>query len=176
MRIRSVNGYEGKYAISDTGIVISLYRMTNIHGVMHRIDKPKVLKPNTDKKGYFVVNLFDGLGNCKSQKVHRLVASAFLDNPENKRCVCHKDNNPKNNNVDNLYWGTDKENQDQAWRDGLHKSEMAVVCFDLNGNEVARYKSQTEAMRKTGIPQANIYQCIKGKRRTAGGLIWRKLD
>lgn len=54
----------------------------------------------------------------KSIPVHRLVALAYIPNPLNKPCVCHKDNNPLNNRVDNLYWGTQKENMSQASGDG----------------------------------------------------------
>lgn len=53
----------------------------------------------------------------KNYKIHRLVALAYIPNPENKPCVCHKDNNPLNNRVDNLYWGTQAENMSQASRD-----------------------------------------------------------
>lgn len=57
-------------------------------------------------------------GKKKNAKIHRLVAEAYLPNPENKPCVCHKDNNPRNNHVSNLYWGTYKENSEQMVRDG----------------------------------------------------------
>lgn len=173
---KEIEGYNGKYAITDTGIVISVYRMINTHGKLMRVGNPKVLKPSFDKKGYCIVNLYKGDGKPYCKKVHRLVAEAFIGNPKNKRCVCHKDNNPQNNCVDNLYWGTDQENQDQAWADGLHKSEMAIKQIDLQGNVVATYKSQSEAARKTGNNQQNISACVNGKKKTVGGYIWRRLD
>lgn len=170
---KDIEGYNGKYTISEDGTVTSVYRISCIHGIYMKVGKPKILKPCIDKKGYLIVGLYDGRGHYKSWKVHRLVAMAFLENPDNKRCVCHKDNNPQNCHVDNLYWGTDQENQDQAWEDGLHKSEKSVSQYDLNGNFIAKFKSQSSAARKTNIPQANIWKCIVGERKTAGGYIWR---
>ena len=99
---KNIDGYDGKYTVSDDGTITSVYRISNIHGFLMKVRKPKVLRPSKDKKGYLVVNLYDGAGNAVQEKVHRLVAEAFLDNPENKRCVCHKDNNPQNCHVSNL--------------------------------------------------------------------------
>lgn len=171
-----VDGYNGKYKVSPTGDIYSMYRFANIHGEVRRIDKVKKLSPCVDKKGYLVVNLYDENGNIKSKKVHRLVAEAFLPNPQGKRCVCHKDNNPKNCDVDNLYWGTDLENQRQAWRDGRHKRIQPVISLNESNEVVSVYESQSDASRKTGIPQANIWKCLNGERKTAGGLKWRRLD
>jgi hypothetical protein len=173
---KNIDGYDGKYMVSDNGTITSVYRISNIHGVLMKVGKPKVLRPSKDKKGYLVVNLYDGAGNAVQEKVHRLVAEAFLDNPENKRCVCHKDNNPQNCHVSNLYWGTDRENQDQAWSDGIHKSEVAVKQISLSGEEVATYRSQAAAAMLTGITQQNISKCISGKRQSAGGYRWQRLD
>jgi len=176
MRIKEIEGFDGRYTISDTGEVRSVYRFSNIHGVLMRVGKPKLLKPSKDKRGYLIVNLYKGDGKPISKKVHRLVAEAFIENPLNKRCVCHKDNNPENCNVENLYWGTDKENQDQAWRDGLHKSEMPVVQISAEDEVVGIYRSQREASDKTGVGQRNISACIRNKRKYAGGYKWQKLD
>ena len=175
MEAREVYGYNGKYLITPNGEVISLYRMTTIHGVPFRIEKAKVLKTSSDKRGYQIVNLYDGNGKCKSAKVHRLVACAYIPNPAMKRCVCHKDNNPKNNTVENLYWGTDQENQSQAWRDGLHKNHTKVCQHTKDNKLVKIYFSTCEASRETKIPQSNIWKCLVGKRKTAGGYIWRRL-
>lgn len=175
-KTKYIEGYGDKYTISSDGTITSMYRISNIHGVLTKVGEKKKLKPSKDKKGYLIVNLYNGNGKPKSFKVHRLVAIAFLPNPENKRCVCHKDNNPTNCNVENLYWGTDKENQKQAWEDGIHKNRMSVIKYDKQNNIVCTYESQSEASRQSGIPQSNIWKCIKGERKTAGGYIWRKSD
>ena len=176
MKTKYIDGFGDRYTISEDGTVTSMYRLSNIHGVLTKVGKPKILKRSSDKKGYLVVNLYKGDGKPHSKKVHRLVAEAFLDNPGNKRCVCHKDNNPANCHVSNLYWGTDKENQDQAWIDGLHKNRMPVIQLDNNGNVVAAYKTQSEAGRKAKVAQQNICKCISGERGSAGGYTWQRLD
>lgn len=66
-----------------------------------------------NREGYLRIKL-----NGKQYSIHRLVAEAYIPNPENKPCVCHKDNNKLNNSVDNLYWGTQKENLEQMIKDG----------------------------------------------------------
>lgn len=174
MRCVPIKGYEDRYTISEDGTITAIKRTIYCHGRYIETSKHRVLRPSTDRKGYLIVNLYDGLGNPKSKKVHRLVAEAFIPNTENKRCVCHKDNNPKNCHVDNLYWGTDKENQKQAWDDGLHKSETPVEIY--NEGISIKFKSQAEASRVTGIPQSNIWKCLNGERKTAGGYKWRKTN
>lgn len=171
---RPVLGFEDRYMIGEDGTVITTKRTIFCHGKYINTDRRRQLKPHADRDGYLTVNLYDGSGNAKMKKVHRLVAEAFLPNPEHKRCVCHKDNNPANCHVSNLYWGTDQENQDQAWADGLHKSEKPVEMVLSDGIAV-KFKSQTEAARVTGIPQANIWKCIRGERHTAGGYKWQEL-
>lgn len=95
-----IAGYEDRYEVSNTGKVRSLnYRMTG---------KKKELKPITQGKGYHAVGLCKN-GKMRWGKVHRLVADAFIPNPENKREVNHKDGNKKNNHADNLEWATASE-------------------------------------------------------------------
>ena len=84
---------QGKYYISNYGRVISLYR-----------NKPKELKP-FKRKGYYTVTLAG-----TKYSIHRLVALAFIPNPENKKIVHHKDGNKTNNYWRNLAWATDAEN------------------------------------------------------------------
>lgn len=66
------------------------------------------------------------LGIRRLAKVHRLVALAYIPNPENKPCVCHKDNNPLNNHVDNLYWGTQAENMSQMRLDKRDYRKVSI--------------------------------------------------
>ena len=90
-------------------------------GEVYRIGKDKPLYQGLagrdNKIKYRIVTLVNKDGPRKF-KVHRLVALAYIPNPNNKPCVCHKDNNPLNNRVSNLYWGTQKENQQQMSIDG----------------------------------------------------------
>lgn len=169
-----IEGYGGRYSVSDKGEVRSAYRFVKAHGKIVKVNKPIILKQAKNKTGYLVVNLYNSEGKSKVCRVNRLVAQAFIPNPQKKRCVCHKDNNPLNNCVSNLYWGTDQENTIQAFNDGLCSSERPV-CQLLNGNVVATYKSQQEASRQTGISQRNISSCVLGRRKSAGGFQWERI-
>lgn len=171
-----IEGYGGKYKVTRDGHVISMWRMIIINGDVRRIDKPIILKASPYKTGYCFVNLCNGYGNPRAVGVHRLVAKAFIPNPDNKRNVCHKDNNPMNNSVDNLYWGTNQENVYQCVRDGLHGLEQKVMQLDMEGNIIAIYQSVTEAGKTTGIERKNITRVLCGHRKKAGGYAWKRAD
>lgn len=106
---REIEGYEGLYQVSNIGKVKSLSRIAiDRRGIPHYVNE-RILKQTFDKDGYCLVGLHKD-GKIKSGKVHRLVASAFVDNPHNLPEVNHKDENKSNNNVDNLEWCTSKYN------------------------------------------------------------------
>lgn len=101
---KEVEGYEGFYQVSDRGNVKSLDRQTKggfFKGYLRKLDK--------DKYGYWVVRLQRN-GNSRTFKVHRLVALAFIDNPETRPVINHKDGNRANNLKENLEWYTVQEN------------------------------------------------------------------
>lgn len=106
---------------------------------------------------------------------HRLVAIAFIPNPENKPYVNHKDGNRTNNCVDNLEWVTAAENTQHAVKTGLMPptKEKAVVQFDLNGNKIREFKSLSEAERLTGSMNSKICLCCQLKRKQHNGFQWR---
>lgn len=175
MRWKYIDGYGEKYRIYENGTVVSYSPRYLFDGDKKIIAdyEPHILNPWHERKGYLMVGLYDDNGKVKCEKVHRLVAKAFLPNPENKRCVCHKDNNKENNDVSNLYWGTDLENSRQAWRDGLIKTKKSVAQVDVNGNIIRIFDSVRGAERETGISQANISACATGKIKTSGGYVWQ---
>ena len=94
---KNIEGYEGKYQVSNLGRVKSM------------IGQEKVLHPKKHRNGHLQIGLHKDKKR-KTMYIHRIVAQAFIPNPDNIACVNHKDENPNNNNVDNLEWCTQKYN------------------------------------------------------------------
>ena len=135
-----------------------------------KFGKTKVLKPGRVGGGYLIVVLCkDGIR--KNMKVHRLVASAFIQNPLNLETVNHKDEDKRNNNVGNLEWMSRTDNLAYS-RPQL--AERPVQQLDKStGKLLATFPSIIEAERVTGINDGNICSCLKGRYKTAGGYRWR---
>ena len=164
---RDIKGYENMYQISNMGNVKSLnYKQTG---------REKIMKSLVDKDGYLFVCL------CKNRKVkpfkvHRLVAQAFISNPNNYPCVNHKDENKQNNCVSNLEFCTVKYNNIYNGRQKriAEKLSKPVLKIDPISNEiVAEFPSIKEVERQLGYNQGNISKCCKGKHKTCGGFKWR---
>lgn len=156
---KPVDGFNGFYEVSDLGRI----RSTN-----------RLLKQRKNNKGYFMVDLYKN--NLRNQYlVHRLVAFAFVDNPQNYPCVNHKDENRENNKADNLEWCTQKYNMNYGscpQRIGKANGK-GVIQYDKSGNVVGKYISIIFAERMTGISNGSIGDCLHGRRKTAGGYLWR---
>ena len=162
-----IAGYDGLYEVSDLGRVKSLN--------YNRTGTEKILKPGKTHDGYLQVGLCKD-GQRKMLKVHRLVADAFIQNPNNLATVNHKDEVKTNNVASNLEWMSIKDNLNY----GTHNKRVAeslskqVQMFDKSTGELlASFPSTCEAERVTGIAQSNICSCCKGKLKSAGGYIWR---
>lgn len=120
--------YEGFYEVGDHGTTRSVDRVViNSKGRPRRI-KGKVLQPKIHKGGYHQVVLYrDGKPKCFL--VHRLMMLAFTEPPlDPDMIVCHRDDNPTNNVLSNLYWGTQVENQDDRIRLGNHHKANRTHC------------------------------------------------
>jgi len=119
--------------------------------------KERILKPAMDAKGYLRVALAKGRG-LKTYKVHRLVADAFLENPENKPQVNHKDGDKENNEVVNLEWVTNQENAIHAARTGLWEYKRGVNHHRSKLNE---YQVRVlRRMKEVGCTNAYIAECF----------------
>lgn len=165
---KPVAGYEGLYEVSSEGNVRSLKsgRWRN---------RRKILTPRKIDNGYHLVALCkDGAG--KQMYVHRLVAQAFIPNPNNLETVNHKDEVKTNNNVSNLEWMTQKDNINYGShnrRVAEAKSKPVQMLDKATGEMLATFPSMTEARRVTGIAQSSIYKCCRGKLKSAGGFRWQ---
>lgn len=168
---KDVVGYEGYYQVSNLGRVKSLSRHC-IVGWADFMSKEKILKQSVNNGGYKYVWLHKD-GYKKIFKIHRLVAIAFLENPHNYRCINHKDENRQNNVVDNLEWCNHSYNNSYGSRgDKFRKAVGKVVLqYTLDGEFVKEWICMREAQRGTGI--RGIDMVCNGKRKTAGGYIWK---
>lgn len=167
---KDIDGYGGKYKVSNFG---------NVSGV-----RKNILKPQKRGQGYLSVWLYDGHNNAKQESVHRLVAQAFIPNPQNLLEVNHKDENKENNKVDNLEWCTRKENcvygdrpKRIAEKNTNGKKSKPIAQLTLSGDVVRVFPSLQEASRN-GYAASNICRCAKGNPHYshAYGYVWKYLS
>lgn len=156
---KDVKGYEGLYQISNLGRVKSLPRNGTINA-------ERILKSTINNSGYNTVILAKQ-NKCQTHFVHRLVAEAFIPNPDNLSQVNHKDENKLNNDASNLEWCTPSYNVNYGTRND--KASKPVQCIETG----IIYKSAVEAEKKTGSCSRHIAHVCKGKRKTTNGYHWK---
>lgn len=152
------------YQISDDGKVKSLK-----HG------KEMILSSVNDGRGYLIVSLSkDGKNAIK--RIHRLVAEAFIPNPDNLPVVRHLNDISNDNRIENLAWGTDKDNIADSIKNNLHPSiKRRIKIIAIKDDDIRKYDSQANAGRDLGIITSHINECVNRKRKSAGGYIFKKL-
>lgn len=185
---KDIVGYEGYYQVSNKGRVRSVNRAINAynHNAKRNVEyqkEGKILKGITDKDGYKVVTLCKGESNHVICRVHRLVATAFIPNPNNLPEINHKDECKTNNFVENLEWCNHRYNNlynDKHIKTGrLLKNgrlSKAIAQTTLNGDIIAVYPSLREAERITGFYHGNISRCIHGDLKTYKGYLWQFIN
>ena len=158
-----IEGYEGFYKISTLGRVKSMPRNGTIK--QERILKPHIVR------GYAQAELrYKGV--YKSHKVHRLVAEAFIPNPDKKPEVNHINGIKTDNCLENLEWATSSENQlHSAYILGNHL--VPVIQYSKEGKFIREWRSTKEAGATLGIDGPSITNTCKNRRKTAGGYIWK---
>lgn len=160
---KAIKGYEGFYEVSELGQVRSVDRIVEYKNGKIVNYKEKELKPGIDKGGYAIVSLNKN-GISKMCKVHRLVADAFVPNPDNLPEVHHKNHDRKDNRVQNLAWVTRAEQMDKHWR-MAQGTRLRVVGHGID----KIYNSSTAVERELGISHAYALQVAEGKFKQAKG-------
>ena len=156
---RDVKDYEGCYQVSNYGRIKS-YK-NNL-----------ILKQRVYAKYLYVCLCHNNKKEMK--RVHRLVAQAFLPNPNNLPQVNHKDGNRENNNVNNLEWVTASQNIIHGYKMNLcYANEKKVLQYDLKGNLIKEWKSTMEIQRQLKYNNSCICACCNNRNKTAYGYIWK---
>ena len=170
MNWKEIENTNGRYLVSDDGRVFSV--LSN-----------RIIKQQLNNTGYYRVELNIN-GVVKRLLVHRIVAKAFIPNPNNYEYVNHKDENPKNNHVDNLEWCTQKYNANYGTciqRRVLHThyktgsenhQSKEVFQFDLNGNFIAHYESANKAAVALDLSRKSIAKARSGTLKQYAGYVW----
>lgn len=164
---KDIPHYEGRYLISNQGRVFSLLTK-------------KYLSVQQKDDGYLSIRLYNANGKRKTETIHRLVALAFIENPNHYPEVNHKNEIKTDNRVENLEWCDHKYNINYGSR--IERVSKKLTNYEQFSKEVqqlkdgqvlATYPSIKEAERITGIYNSNIVKVCQGKRKTAGGYQWR---
>ena len=174
---KDIENYEGLYQVSNLGRVRSLDRLVRNYNRWHiehtKLIKGVVLKQSTDKYGYKRVYL----SKCGCEKfvlVSRLVAKAFIPNPQNLPEVNHKSEVKTDNCVENLEWCDGEYNRNYGTRAirAAKKRRKPVIQSTLDGVQIMCWFSVTDASNNTNTAITGISHCLKGKRNKAGGFKW----
>lgn len=179
---RDIKGFEGYYQISNLGNIKGLDRKVKSSKSKSgfRLVKSKPIATHIDKYGYVSVRLRKE-GKTKAFTIHRLVAIAFIPNPNNYPSINHIDENKLNNNVQNLEWCTVRYNNLYNNRQKkinkklqlTNKNSKAVLQYTLNGKLLKEFISIKDAARKTGINRKSISDCCRGILKIGNGFVWK---
>jgi len=180
---RDVVGWEGYYIVSSYGRVASLGRYVKYYSYTKWLD-PCLKQQRMWKNGYFSVTLKkNGKKICAS--VHRLVAIAFIPNPNNYPCIDHINDNQIDNRASNLQWCTHKMNNSKEHHritESLSKKgkrlpsiQKPIVQLSTSGKLVRVYPSMTDA-DLNGFHHSAIHRVIHNKLKTHKGFIWMYLS
>lgn len=169
---KDITDYEGLYQVSNLGRVRSLGRYINPNQYLEE----RILKHRLNKNGYYRVNLYKN-NIHKTICIHQLVALVFIDNPNEYKCINHKDENKLNNRVDNLEWCTTKYNNNYGTariRASQH-TKKPIEQYTLDGVFIRRYDGIVDANKELGLKKndSRIGACLRKRDKTACNFIWK---
>ena len=174
---KDISGYEGLYQVSNMGNVKSLERTVWNNRGYYKTIQERILKGRKVSNGYLQVQLCQD-GKAKNYLVHRLVASAFLENPMGYTEVNHIDEDKTNNCAKNLEYCSRSYNMTyngrakKVGKKVAEKLSKPVIAIDKRTGLIIEFVSVHEASRQTGIDQGNICACLKGRYKSCGGFYW----
>lgn len=175
---KAIVGYENFYEVSSMGRIRAI-GTTNREGYC-RYKTPKILSGGIDKDGYVIIVLCNG-STHRTKRVHRIVANHFIPNPDNLPCINHRDENKRNNSIENLEWCTTKYNDNY----GSHNTNLSkslrnhplkskpVIQLTKDGKFVAEYPSAREAQRVLKIKNISTVCNGNGRLKSSGGYLWK---
>lgn len=158
---KDIEGFEGVYQVSNLGRV-------------KRVTTGRVLKPCRIKTAYLQVGLYKQ-GSASKKLIHRLVAQAFIPNPENKPEVNHIDEGKTNNMASNLEWSTSKENINHGTRNERVSKikSIPIIAINLKTGESTKFYGLRECARQLGLNHSNITSVLKGRYKQTGGYTFK---
>lgn len=175
---KDIPGYEGKYQVSNTGLVKSLPK--------YHSKSERILKGEVDKDGYIKVVLCPNSKKRHKRFVHRLVAISFIDNPNNLPEVDHINTIKDDNRADNLRWANRSSNQlnpltskrlSEKMKGSfgrLNPKSIPIYQCDMNGNIISKWDNAQEYKRAMNLKRVDgIYLCLSGKLKSSGGYTWK---
>lgn len=186
---KQIEDYEGLYEVSNLGNVRSVTHVDYFYSakgiLVSRMKRGKILGPS-DSQGYKRVHLSKG-GIVRICTTHRLVAKAFIPNPNNCPEVNHLNGIRSDNRVENLEWCTKSQNIRHCYDvlkrkispnvinvfGGDHPASTPILQYDLNGNFIREWPSAIEIQRALNVNSPNIIACCRGKQQTSGGFSWK---
>lgn len=171
---KDIKGYEGKYQVSNKGRIKSLSRAIPHLGSFRVIPERIMTQHVSSTNGYYMVSL------CKDNKyewmlTHRIVATAFIPNPNNLPYINHKDEIKIHNNVENLEWCTPSYNMNYSnvREKQINAISKEVEQYDFDGRFIKRYKNCYAAGRELGVSPSSIRMCCIGEIGSTRGFIWK---